>query len=189
MSSNDTPPSGGSRLQTRFKTILIGDDGVGKTSIKSSYMGLEFIDNYEMTIGAEASIKRLGKHDLQIWDLGGQRGFQKAFDDYFVSTDSAIIVFDISNQNSFNNLAKWVKLITIQHKQMIPSVIVGNKSDLRGRTEEEVSYEKAMEYSRYLSFNSVYEIPYIETSALTGLNISYIFENLISTLKTVHGIE
>ncbi|MHA2172079.1 MAG: GTP-binding protein, partial [Candidatus Kariarchaeaceae archaeon] len=186
---NENPPSGRSQLQTRFKTVLIGDDGVGKTSIKRSYMGLEFIDNYEMTLEAEASIKRFGRHDLQIWDLGGQRGFQKAFDDYFVSTDSAVIVFDISNQDSFNNISRWIELITLQHKQMIPSVIVGNKSDLRGRTGEEVSYEKAMEYSRYLSNNSVYEIPYIESSALTGLNISYIFENLISTLKIVHGIE
>lgn len=172
-------------LQARYKTILIGDGGVGKTSLKRSFFGFEFIDNMEMTIGAEASIKRLGKNILQIWDLGGQRGFQASFEDFFIETDSAIVVFDITNPKSFDNVSRWIEMITIQKHEMIPTVIVGNKSDLRGKNTDEVSYERAMEYSKYLSNNSIYEIPYIETSALTGLNVAYIFENLIYTLRAI----
>lgn len=76
-------------------------------------------------------------------------------------------------------------MVTIQKKELLPTVIVGNKSDLRGRSNIEVSHQTAMDYAQYLSNNSIYEIPYIEASALTGLNISYIFEHLIYTLNEI----
>ncbi|MHA2253293.1 MAG: GTP-binding protein [Candidatus Kariarchaeaceae archaeon] len=180
---DDNPSS----LKIRYKTVLIGDGGVGKTSLKRSFLGFDFIDNYEMTIGAEASIKRLGKNALQIWDLGGQRGFQQVFENYFLETDSAIVVFDITNPKSFENVPNWIEMITITKQELVPTILVGNKSDLRSRSPNEISYEHAMEYAQYLTNNSIYEIPYVEASALTGLNVPYIFEHLILTLKTLNG--
>ena len=176
----------GSEIKTRFKTILLGDLGVGKTSLKQSFLGLDFIDNYPMTIGSDASIKKLGKNALQIWDTGGQHGFKADFEDFFHDIDCAVLVFDITNPNSFDNLPRWVELITMQKAGMVPMVLVGNKSDVRGKAEDEISYERAVEYSRNLTNNSIYEIPYIETSAQTGMNVAYIFENLIYTLRTIH---
>ena len=172
-------------LKHRFKTVLIGDGGVGKTSLKRSYLGLDFIDNYEMTIGVEVSVKRVGKTLLQIWDLGGQRGFQQVFGDHFAKAEAAVVVFDITNPKSFQNVERWIEMITIEKKQMIPTVIVGNKADLRNRGRTEVTHIQALDYSKELSNNSLYEIPYIEASALTGLNVSYIFEHLLTTLTTI----
>lgn len=173
----------------RIKTVLVGDGKVGKTSLKRSYLGFDFIDNYEMTIGVEVSNKNLGKNFLQIWDLGGQRGFQEVFGSHFASAEAAIIVFDITNPKSFENVNKWIEMITIEKKQMIPSVLVGNKSDLRNKGLDEIPYTQALDLSRELSNNSLYEIPYIEASALTGLNVTYIFEYLISTLKTISNLK
>ncbi|OLS17054.1 MAG: Transforming protein p29 precursor [Candidatus Heimdallarchaeota archaeon LC_2] len=174
-----------SQIKTRYKTVLLGDSKVGKTSIKRSYLGFDFIDNYEMTIGMEISTKSLERNILQIWDLAGQRGFNKIFEDHFKHTQAVVIVFDITNPKSFENIDKWIEMITIKKNELLPTVIVGNKSDLRGRTDEEVSYKSAMDYANYLSNNSIYEIPYIEASALTGLNIAYIFEHLIYTLNEI----
>ncbi|MCE7734067.1 MAG: GTP-binding protein [Candidatus Heimdallarchaeota archaeon] len=169
----------------RYKIVIIGNGGVGKTSLKRSYLGLDFIDNYEMTIGVEVSVKRYGKTTLQIWDLGGQRGFQKVFGDHFAKAEAAVVVFDITNPESFQNVERWIEMITLEKKQMIPTVLVGNKADLRNRGRTEVSHIQAIDYSRELSNNSLYEIPYIEASALTGLNVTYIFEYLMTTLKTI----
>lgn len=172
-------------IKPRFKTVLIGDGGVGKTSLKRSYLGLDFIDNYQMTIGVDVSSKKLGKNILQIWDLGGQRGFQQIFGDYFAKTEGAVVVFDITNPKSFENVNKWIEMITIEKKQMIPTVLVGNKSDLRNRGLFEISYLQGLDFAKELSNNSIFEIPYIEASALTGLNVSHIFESLVTTIITI----
>lgn len=183
--SNQNVIDSESPSKTRFKTVLLGDSRVGKTSIKRSYLGLDFIDNYEMTLGVEISTKTMGKNVLQIWDLAGQRGFNALFSDHFANAEAAVVVFDITNPKSFENLSRWIEMITIQKKELLPTIIVGNKSDLRGRSNIEVSHQTAMDYAQYLSNNSIYEIPYIEASALTGLNISYIFEHLIYTLNEI----
>ncbi|OLS27704.1 MAG: Transforming protein p29 precursor [Candidatus Heimdallarchaeota archaeon LC_2] len=138
-----------------------------------------------MTIGVDVSSKKLGKNILQIWDLGGQRGFQQIFGDYFAKTEGAVVVFDITNPKSFENVNKWIEMITIEKIQMIPTVLVGNKSDLRNRGLFEISYLQGLDFAKELSNNSIFEIPYIEASALTGLNVSHIFESLVTTIITI----
>ena len=170
----------------RYKTILLGNAGVGKTSLKRTFLGMEFVDNYTLTIGSDYASKELGRTTLQIWDLAGQPGFQESLDNYFVDTDSAILVFDIANPKSFEAIPKWAELLTIKKRGQVPMIIVGNKSDLRLRSYDEVAYNKALEFAAEMTNNSLFEIPYFEASALTGLNVNFIFDHLIETLETIN---
>jgi small GTP-binding protein len=167
-----------------YKTILVGNGKTGKTSIKRSYMGLEFIDNYYMTLGVEISVKSNEKFALQIWDLGGQSGFISILDTYIMGLDAAVIVFDITDRESFNKIEEWVNFVYTKSNKGVPIFIFGNKVDLRGSTYDEVTQDEAMALSKKLSQNSVYEVPYIETSAKTGFNIDYAFSYLMSILDT-----
>ncbi|MDH5404620.1 MAG: GTP-binding protein [Candidatus Heimdallarchaeota archaeon] len=170
----------------RYKTVLLGNAGVGKTSIKRTYFGMEFAENYMMTLGVDIAIKKYGSHAVSIYDVGGQPGFHLTFDTYIKETHAGLLVFDITNHDSLNNIFKWAEMLTIKSGKQLPMVLIGNKVDLRNTSLIEVSQEEAIEISRELTNNSIYEVPYIEVSARTGLNIDYAFDYLISTMDQVY---
>jgi len=165
--------------------VIIGDAGVGKTSIKNSYLGMDYVDNYTMTLGMETGLKVFEKNSLHIFDIGGQSGF--SMDEYFQGAHGAIIVFDITSRESFQHVNKWMEVVSIRVGHMIPAVLVGNKSDLRLIDTNQVSLEEANRKSAELSGNSIYEIPYFETSAKTGLNVDHLFEFLKATMWSLFG--
>ena len=176
-------------LTKKYKTILVGNGATGKTSIKRSYMGLEFIDNYYMTLGVDISIKTNEKFALQIWDLGGQRGFLSILDNYILDLDAAMVVFDITNRESFSKIEKWVDFIYTKSNKNLPIFLIGNKVDLRTDDYTQVTPAEAQGLSAKLSKNTTYEVPYIETSAKTGFNIDYAFSFMMSVLDASRKIE
>ncbi|MCY3413319.1 MAG: GTP-binding protein [Candidatus Heimdallarchaeota archaeon] len=176
-------------VKVRYKTVLLGNGYVGKTSIKRAYFGMEFIDNYRMTLGAEVSIKKFNKYAMQIWDLGGQQGFKMILEDYFINAHSAVVIFDITNRESFNKVREWVDFFNVKSGRVVPMVLAGNKVDLRETVADEVTQEEAIALSQELSRNSIFEVPYIEVSAKTGLNIDYLFSYLLSVMETYRANE
>jgi small GTP-binding protein len=159
----------------RFKTILIGDASVGKTSILQRFIHNRFKIEYNCTIGVDYWVKSLqidNKYnvDMQIWDTCGQERFKTITRQYYRDTHGCILVFDLSRKESFNNIEIWIEDIKNFGNQEMSIIIVGNKADLvdlREVTKEEID-----------EFTKKYDYTYIEVSAFTGDNIKQCFEIL-----------
>ena len=157
-----------------YKLSLIGDGGVGKTSIAQRYVHGVFKANYKATIGTFISKKECRFEQLQtsvkfmIWDLAGQGQFQRLWSDYLTDTRAGIIMFDVTNKESFDNVKKWYDIITKVADPKVTLILVGNKVDLTDS--REVSTEEGMELAKEL------KIYYMETSVKMNENIDEVFE-------------
>lgn len=117
-----------------FKIIIVGDSGVGKSCIIQSYVNDFFSESYISTIGVDFLIKELDidnkKIKLQIWDTAGQERFQTITSSYYRHAQGILLVYDITNIISFNNILKWIEQIDKYSSKSIPIIILGNKKDL-----------------------------------------------------------
>ncbi|MFX0090537.1 MAG: Rab family GTPase [Candidatus Hodarchaeota archaeon] len=174
--------------RSRFcKITLLGDGAVGKTALRERYLGKGFSGSYTMTIGADFASKRqlVDNENLifQIWDLAGQPRFESVRDIYYKGATGALLVYDITRRESFENLNVWLnELWSNNGKGKVPVVILGNKHDLRTTGDPtQVSYETAMELIENLSEKTKeagFSLSYFGTSALTGKNVTEAFEEL-----------
>ena len=178
--------------RTIYKMTILGDGGVGKTSLRKRYLGEGFSKSYLATIGADFATKPLDDQGLkvaQIWDLAGQPRFSVVREGYYRGTRGALLVFDISRPDTYFSIPKWIEELmnSMNLDDPIPLVLVGNKGDLRADSSEFVSVEQAQEYAQQLSDWAELAIPYIESSAKTGLNVDAIFESLVANIALREG--
>ena len=157
-------------LRKSTKICIIGDSNVGKTSIIKRYVDDSF-GQTEPSIGA-CNYKRLVKlstgeeMDLEIWDTAGQERFKSIVPMYYKGSKGIIIVFDITNTESFDGAKNWVKDLSSHNNTAILS-LVGNKCDLIDR--RTVSFEKGKTFAKQNN------LLYFETSAKENSNICEIF--------------
>ncbi len=173
-----------------LKVILIGDGAVGKTSIRRRYLGEGFRDDYQMTIGADLAAKKSdivysgGKQiKYLIWDLAGQPRFNNVRKAYYSASVGALLVFDVTRPESFQNIPKWLnELWRNNGLGPVPIVVLGNKIDLSKVGIPCVSERKAKAFVDRLSQIAEkyrgFKIYFLSTSAKTGLNIEQAFELL-----------
>jgi len=173
-----------------LKIIIVGDGAVGKTSIRRQYLGEGFKNDYQMTIGADLAIKESpvlysGGRQVKylIWDLAGQPRFENVRTAYYMSAMGALVVFDATRPESFQNIVSWMNEVWRNNgRGPVPMVILGNKTDLRQEGLPGVSDEKAQRFALTLSKFSKkhrgFNIYYLPTSAKTGFNINLAFELL-----------
>ena len=158
-----------------FKIIIIGNSGVGKTSITTSAVKNVFINDYKSTIGMEIFSLYLKVNDkpikLQIWDTCGQEIYRSLIKNFYRNSSLAIIVYSIDQKNSFKDINLWIKEIRLNSSPDIKIVLIGNKSDLD--KDRQVSYEEG---KKYLDDDEV--LKFFETSAKTGENIKKLFEEI-----------
>ncbi|MHA2295669.1 MAG: Rab family GTPase [Candidatus Hodarchaeales archaeon] len=169
-----------------IKIILAGDGAVGKTSLRIRYLGLGFNAQYIETIGADFALKMenvSGKNiKFQIWDLAGQPRFRSVLATYYTGARGALLVFDVTRRDTYENLISWIKEIWKHNGYgIIPIIILGNKNDLRNEISDCVDKLEALNFCRELSKKTKeknFEIRYLDTSAKTGLNVSKAFQTL-----------
>lgn len=154
-----------------FKCICVGDGGCGKTALVVRFSQGFFQEQYKLTIGVEFAVKTIElvnnkKVKLQIWDTGGQERFQYVRPMYYRGAMGAIILFDLSNRESFEHLPKWIEEVS-SNVGDLPMLIVGNKSDLVN--ERKVTRAEAENFTR--EFKSYY----IESSAKNGTGVGDVF--------------
>lgn len=117
-----------------FKYIIIGDSGVGKSCILQRFIEDTFNPNLENTIGVEFGAKMVTIKDtnikLQIWDTAGQEAFQSITRSYYRSAAGALLVYDITSTESFENVAKWLEEARINGNPEMVLCLVANKCDL-----------------------------------------------------------
>ena len=148
-----------------FKFILIGDSNVGKSCLLMRLLEGRFKNQHEPTLGVEFGSKLISLDNkaikLQIWDTAGQESFKSITRAYYKGSIAAIMVFDITSERSFLNVANWLYELKNHSHQKIHLVLVGNKKDLSA--EREVSEETAMSFAKKNNF-----LAYYEASALNG---------------------
>jgi len=157
-----------------YKLSLIGDGGVGKTSMVQMYINGIFHEDYKATIGTFITKKECKFEELNtsvrfiIWDLAGQEQFKRIWPDYLTDSTAGIIVFDITDRKSFENVKNWYDIITRVALPNLILILAGNKVDLD--PSRVVSTEEGQELAKELG------IYYIETSAKTNKSIDNVFE-------------
>lgn len=173
----------------RAKVVVIGDYGVGKTTLVKSFMGGEPISDitYKPTIGMDVYKKEM-TYEISptrrivflwdIWDISGQVGFQKICYVYLKGAKCGIVVFDVSRKKTLESVPKWIDYF-VKYAGKYPIIIVGNKIDLREKGEIEcLPPESGEKLAREIASKIGIEIPYIETSALHNINVENVFRDL-----------
>jgi small GTP-binding protein len=160
-----------------LKVCLLGEAGVGKTSLLYRYMEDKFRTDFKSTLGVNLLKKTVKIDDkniaAQVWDLGGQDSFKKLRKLYLEGADGALVVFDVTNQESFDKLDDWVSIFREVHGSK-PLILIGNKIDLEDRIKI-----KPKNAEKYAKDN---KMRLILTSAKTGENVENAFVDLISTV-------
>ena len=166
------------RYDYLFKVILVGNSGVGKTSMLSRYVDKVFDSNFLMTIGVDFKVRTLdvgGKIvKLQIWDTAGQERFRTITTTYYRGSNGIIVVYDVSNRDSFLNVQQWLSEITRYSPENVTKILIGNKCDL---SERQVTYDEA---KKFADDNN---ISYIETSAKQDINVNLCFTKIIEKIR------
>ena len=181
----------GSKGEYRFKFVILGDHEVGKTSIIRQFVEKTFSESYRATIGLNILSHTFDFFGSEIgvvlFDLGAQKYFQRFRKTYYIGTQAAFIVFDLTNRDSFDNVINWYQeLRGFVPDKDVPIVLVGNKTDLEA--ERKIFHQEGVRMANTLSENEKIKLAYIETSALTGENVKDAF-NLISYHYVVRSKE
>jgi small GTP-binding protein len=171
------------------KSVLIGDAAVGKTSIRKKYLGEGFQKNHLPTIGVDLATKKVLFNDdlvkFVIWDLAGQHNFKSVRGHYYHGSNGIILVYDVVNRESFFNASKWLVEAYKNMGPLPPTIIVGNKIDLRRKPEytDVVTTEEGEAFRQ--KFVEKLNVPavFMETSALTGENIDDTFKELLAMME------
>ena len=169
-------------MRLAFKVCLLGSPGVGKTSLVLRYVKNYFKDNYVGTIGADFLIKEINlpKMNLEIklliWDIGGQSKWRDIRSTYLMGSDGAIIVFDVTRRNTFEDLNNWIDDLKRYIGAKVPFVLVGNKIDLDAFEMRDVTNQELKDYSKK------HNVHFFETSAKTGNHIQETFEHMALSL-------
>ncbi|KAJ5072770.1 ras-related protein rabd2a-like [Anaeramoeba ignava] len=162
-----------------FKFLFIGDYGVGKTKILIRFSDNEFGDFPLSTIGVQFKIKTIeieGKIiKLQLWDTSGQERFRALTPSYYRGVHGIFLVYDITNQDSFNNIkTRWIEDINKYANENIQIILIGNKNDLEEK--RIISKEEGKELADKL------QIPFYEVSAKNNINIDDAFYHLTTNI-------
>lgn len=172
----------------KIKTVLLGESGVGKTSLRKRYTSDSFRDTELMTIGVEYAntqipVDQYHKIEVQLYDLAGQEKFNIR-KKVIQGAQAGILVFDVSMPETFDAVPKWLnELFDANPKAQIPLLLVGNKIDLK--YSRKVPRSKVENFLKELDTNlTSRQIGYVETSAKTGENIDRLFIKLAQVLVT-----
>ncbi|TVY48593.1 putative Ras-related protein [Lachnellula occidentalis] len=167
-----------SRKKVLLKVIILGDSGVGKTSLMNQYVNKKFSASYKATIGADFLTKEVLVDDrlvtMQLWDTAGQERFQSLGVAFYRGADCCVLVYDVNNSKSFDTLDSWRDEFLIQASPRdpdnFPFVVLGNKIDVE-ENKRVISAKRAMTFCQ-----SKGGIPYFETSAKEAINVEQAFE-------------
>jgi len=162
-----------------FKLLLIGDSGVGKSCLLLRFADDTYTESYISTIGVDFKIRTLdleGKTvKLQIWDTAGQERFRTITSSYYRGAHGIIVVYDVTDKESFNNVKHWMQEIDKYAADGVNKLLVGNKCDLASK--KVVSYDEAKELADSLG------VQFMETSAKNAHNVEQAFQTMAGEIK------
>ena len=162
---------GAGYIDVKYKIMVLGESKVDKTSLIKRYTKDQFGGVYLTTVGMDFQDKIIEIEDkkvrLQIWDTAGQERFRNVTKSYFQSSQGLVLVYDITDRESFEKLNFWVDNIKNFAPENAKFILVGNKCDLAN--DRKVSYEEGENYAKNLN------IKFFEASARDGTNVNELF--------------
>ncbi|GMI10420.1 hypothetical protein TrVE_jg5634 [Triparma verrucosa] len=167
------------RKKVLLKIIILGDSGVGKTSLMNQYVSKRFTSQYKATIGADFLTKEIMVDDklvtLQIWDTAGQERFQSLGVAFYRGADACMLTYDITNPKSFDSLDSWRQEFLVQagpsDEDNFPFVVLGNKVDKEA--ERRVGKSKAAQWCKSKGGDA--PVPHMQTSAKEAVQVEAAF--------------
>lgn len=174
-----------------FKVCLLGDQGVGKTSIRKVYMDEGFKHNYMKTIGVEISKQTIDKGGIHseviIWDMAGDAEFRNIRQSYMSGISGGILVIDVTKEINIQTLIWWLEdIVKVPREFPIPVALLANKVDLE---EQRKVTETNLEGVTFLLKETLGNSPlkYFETSAMKNIGIAEAFNWLINEMIKIHS--
>lgn len=166
-----------------FKILLVGDSGVGKSSLLARFAGEKIpLGDHGSTIGVDFKIRTV-QYDgvpikLQLWDTAGQERFRTITRSYYRGAHGIIVVYDVTDEESFSNVTHWLDEIkrNCRPGAMVNLLLVGNKVDLVER--KEVDYNTAKKFADRMC------VPFVETSARDSTNVEIAFMQMVGDIKS-----
>ncbi|XP_077389899.1 RAB6B, member RAS oncogene family a isoform X2 [Festucalex cinctus] len=169
----------------KFKLVFLGEQSVGKTSLITRFMYDSFDSTYQATIGIDFLSKTMYLEDrtvrLQLWDTAGQERFRSLIPSYIRDSTVAVVVYDITNMNSFQQTSKWIDDVRTERGSDVIIMLVGNKTDLADK--RQISIEEGEKRAKELS------VMFVETSAKTGHNVKQLFRRVASALPGMESMQ
>ena len=163
-----------------FKILLIGNSGVGKSSLLLRFADDTFTDNFMPTIGVDFKIRTLEVDGrtikLQIWDTAGQERFKTITSSYYKGAHGIIVVYDITDKESFKNIDTWMNEVEKHASDNVSRILVGNKCDMD--ESRQVSTDEGKELA------DQYNIRFMETSAKESANVEEAFTLMTKEIKS-----
>ena len=173
-----------SKNKVDIKIITLGDSHVGKSSLIVKYIDNKFSNVYMSTIGFDLKHKQITLNDgtdakIMIYDTAGQERFKSLAANYIKKANGILLVYDISEHSTFENIGMWMESITEEKGDKLPIVLVGNKADLTD--ERQVTYEEGKKLAEDKGFH------FFETSCKDGANVSECFIDLAELVYEKSG--
>ncbi|KAF7016646.1 hypothetical protein CFC21_030201 [Triticum aestivum] len=176
----------GNEFDYLFKLLLIGDSSVGKSCFLLRFSDDSYVDSYISTIGVDFKIRTLemdGKTiklqiyllHLQQWDTAGQERFRTITSSYYRGAHGIIIVYDITDMESFNNVKQWLSEIDKYANDSVRKLLVGNKCDL--------AESRVVDTAVAQAYADEMGIPFLETSAKESINVEEAFLAMSAAIK------
>ncbi|XP_045473752.1 ras-related protein Rab-3 isoform X2 [Harmonia axyridis] len=161
-----------------FKLLIIGNSSVGKTSFLFRYADDSFTSAFVSTVGIDFKVKTVYRHEkrvkLQIWDTAGQERYRTITTAYYRGAMGFILMYDITNEDSFNSVQDWVTQIKTYSWDNAQVILVGNKKDMED--ERVISFERGKQLADQLG------VEFFETSAKENINVKNVFERLVDII-------
>jgi len=172
-----------------LKLAVLGDAGVGKTSLVNQFVESSFKEDYKATMGVNIIIKNMelpqidSKVRLILWDIAGQDAYEKTRSAYYEGCAGALLVYDITRYSSFDDIeAKWLRDYKDHVEKQQSYILIGNKADLDDQ--RGVFQEDAQKYAEKIN-----AIEFLETSAKNGYNVEVAFLNLVKKILSGYGVK
>jgi len=160
-----------------IKLMMIGEQAVGKSSLTKRYTDKIFVPNIMGTAGLDMHKKVLKINDeninVIIYDSAGHERFRKITEIQYKGSDGLILVYDITDKKSFNWVIEWIDKLKSENYSNMDILLIGNKIDLD---------ERIITENDLFDLGNKYDIPIIETSALTGQNVDEAFSKIINNI-------
>jgi small GTP-binding protein len=166
-----------------YKILLLGDCAVGKSCLLLRYCDDSFQEAHLTTIGLDFRLKNIylennRKIKIQIWDTAGEDRFRAITRNYYKGANGILLIFDVTNKNSFEHVRDWIQTIREESSEAITIYLVGNKIDINDN--RIISKEEGNKLA------DEFKMPYFETSAKKNLGVDDVFMSLIKEIDKLY---